>query len=131
MPWTWDVGYGAVLAVMVAGQGLSQPWAILTVAFGLCGLALLVKAWQAKTGMWVNGYSPKRARWVAIGTAVVLVALMLANMGLTRILGLWWAPLVAGLLAFVIGIVAGRLWWRFYLRDLEDEAVSARPCMTP
>lgn len=122
VPWTYDLAYGAVIGLLVAGQGLPQPWAVLTAPIALGGLALMVRWWQARTGMWVGGFTPRRARWVAIGLAVVLVGLMLGNMYLTRVLHLWWSPLAAGGAAFVVAIVFGRWWMRVYRREMTEAA---------
>jgi hypothetical protein len=116
--WGYDLAYGAVIALLVGGQGLPQPFSILTVPIALGGLAVMVRWWRAKTGIWVSGYTPRRPRWVAFGLAAILIALMLGNLYCSRILHLWWAPLAAGGAAFVLGIVFGRWWMRVYRKEL-------------
>lgn len=117
-PFAWDLFYGAVLAALVSAQGLPQPWSAFVLVIALCSLAFMVRWWRNKAGWWVNGYAPRRARWVAISMAGVLFALM----GLT----LWtrfgdgpaWGPWVAGGLAFITGIIGGRLWMAVYRREM-------------
>ena len=119
-PLAWDFAYAAMLAVLVGGAGLPQPWSSLTLVLSMGALAFMVRWWRAKTGWWVNGYSPPKARWVAFGMVVVMMGLMGLSFW-TRIFdGPMWAPLVAGALAGVTGFVGGRLWMRAYRRDLME-----------
>ena len=117
-PFGWDLSYGGMLALMVGGAGLPQPWSTLTLVLSIVALVFMVQWWRKRTGWWVSGYAPPRARWVAW----VMVAVMMGLMGLsfwTRLFdGPFWAPIVAGALAGVTGIIGGRLWMRAYRRDL-------------
>ncbi len=116
--WSYDLFYGLACGLLVGGQGLPQPYAVLTVPIAMGGLALMVRWWKAKTGFWVNGFSPKGARWVALGFGVLLVGLMIGSLYLARVAGLWWGPLITGGIAAVVAIVASRMWMRAYRRDL-------------
>ena len=118
-PLGWDVLYGLLLAVLVAGQGLPQPWSMFTLAGSMVALAFMVRWWRAKVGWWVNGYGPPRARWVAIGMAVILVGLMWLALTPRWHDGPWWAPLLAGGLAWITGGIGGRVWMRAFRKDLE------------
>lgn len=120
-PVTWDIGYGAVCASIVGSQGLSQPWGILLLGVSLCALALMVRWWRDKMGWWVNGYGPKRARWVAFGLAAALIGLIGVSLWAKYNDGLWWIPAISAALAFAASIIAGRLWMRAYRRDLKAE----------
>ena len=119
-PVAWDFYYGGVVAVMVGGAGLPQPWSTVTLLLSLGALFFMVRWWRARTGWWVNGYAPPRARWVAWG----LVAVMMACMGLsfwTRLFdGPMWAPFVGAGVAGVAAMIGGRLWMRAYRRDLME-----------
>lgn len=118
-PLAYDLVYGVVCGVLVAAQGLPMPWSFLALAFGLAGLALMVRSWRSKHGWWVSGYSPRRARWVAIGLAVVLVGLMGLSLWGRRA-GIAWTPLATGGAGFLAAIVGGRLWMRVWRRELAE-----------
>jgi len=118
-PIAYDLAYGAVCALLVAGQGMPRPWTFVVLPIALFGLAGLVMWWRKKFGWWVSGYSPKRARWVAFG----LVAVLLGLMGLSlygRFVGPGWLFLVSGGIAFVAAIVGGRLWMRVWRTELAE-----------
>ena len=117
-PFAWDLAYGAILGVMVGGAGFPQPWSTVTLVLSLVALAFLVRWWRSRVGWWVNGYSPPRARWIAFGMVGVLMALMSLSYWTRRFDGPVWAPLLAGALASVTGVIGGRLWMRAYRRDL-------------
>ena len=121
--WSYDLFYGLACGLLVAGQGLPQPYAVLTVPVAMGALALMVRWWKAKTGFWVNGFSPRGARWVALGLGALLVSLMLGSLYLTRVADLWWGPLVTGGIATIVAIFASRMWMRAYRRDLARSAV--------
>lgn len=119
-PIWYDLLYGAVCGLLVAGQGLPTPWSLLILAPALGGLAFMVSSWTKRYGVWVNGYSPKRARWVAIGLVIVLFALMgLSLYG--RFVGPDWLYLVSGAIGFVAAIAGGRLWAKVWRKDLSEE----------
>ena len=118
-PVGWDLAYGAICGLMVASQGLPTPWAMLALVIALAGLAICVQWWRNRVGWWVSGYSPKRARWVAIGLAVVLIALMgLSIWG--KAASISWMPLATGAAGFVLAIVGGRLWMHVWKRELSE-----------
>jgi len=118
-PFGYDIAYGLVCGLLVAGQGMPRPWSFIVLPLALGGLAALVIWWRKKYGWWVSGYSPKRARWVAIG----MVAVFLALMGLSlygRYVGPWWLYMVSGGLGFVSAIIGGRLWLHVWRKELAD-----------
>lgn len=118
-PVGWDLAYGAICGLMVASQGLPTPWAMLALVIALAGLAICVQWWRNRVGWWVSGYSPKRARWVAIGLALILIALMgLSIWG--KAAGMVWMPLATGVAGFVSAIIGGRLWMRVWKRELAE-----------
>ena len=119
-PWWYDVGYAAVCALLVAGQGISVAAGMICVAVALGVLAVIVRKWQTETGVWVNGYSPKRARWAAFGMVILLLALMGISVWFGRGQGIVWVPLVCGAAAAVLGLVGMRVWMALYRKDVKD-----------
>ena len=99
-PVGYDLLYGGVCGLLVAGQGMPHLW-------------------RGKYGWWINGYSPKRARWVAFGLAAVLVGLIgLSLYG--RVYGPWWLFIVSGVLGALAAGLGGRLWMRVWRRELAE-----------
>ena len=119
-PIGWDILFGLVLAAMVAGQALDQPWGSLILLMSLGAMVWMIRWWKERFGWWVNGYAPPRARWVAIGMAVVLIGLMGLSLWTRFWGGPWWAPLLAGGLAWIISILGGRLWMHVFRKELAE-----------
>ncbi len=118
-PFIWDLGYGAIIALMVGGAALPQPWNLMSLGLSMAGLALMVRWWRDHIGWWVSGFHPPKARWVAIGMAAVLVACLIASLSTRFGQGAWWVPLVASGVAGLAGIIGGRLWMRVYRKELQ------------
>lgn len=118
-PIGYDILYGAVCALLVAGPGLPQPWSGVATPVAMFALVGLVMWWRKQYGWWVSGVSPARARWVAIGLGVVLLGLVLTTV---RALpdGPSWLPFATGGAAFVAAIVGNRLWMRVWRKELAD-----------
>lgn len=119
-PWWYDAGYGASVGIMVAGPGFPTAVSLACTAVGLAILGVIVRKWTNRTGVWVNGYKPRRAKWVAIGLAGLLVALMLISLYLGRLGGIAWIPPVMGLVGGVIAVIGSRIWTRVYLAETRD-----------
>jgi len=119
-PVGYDLLYGAVCGLLVAGPGAPQPWSFVVLPIAMAGLALMVASWRKTYGWWVNGYSPKRARWVAFGLGGVFVGLVLLSL-YGRGAGPDWLFLVAGGLGFVAAIAGSRLWMRVWRKELAEE----------
>lgn len=119
-PVAWDIGYGAILAALVAGQALPAPWHSLVLVFCMVGIVFSIQWWKKRYGWWVNGYSPRRAGRVAIG----LAAFMMVMMGLafwTRVYdGPGWLPWAAGAATWLVAAVSGRVWMRTCHKDLAE-----------
>lgn len=118
-PFTYDIAYGLICGLLVAAQGMASPWSTLVLVVSMGGLAVLVMWWRKTFGWWVSGYTPKRARWVALG----LVAVMIGLMGVSlygRYVGPSWLFMVSGGLGFVAAIVGGRLWMRVWRKELAE-----------
>src|SRR5690606_2376685 len=92
-PWWYDAGYALACALLVAGQGFSTAIGMACVAVAIAILVTIMRVWQDRTGIWVNGYSPRRARWAAIGLAALLIGLMGVSIWLGRVQGVVWGPL--------------------------------------
>lgn len=118
-PPTYDLVYGLICGLLVAGQGLPMPWSMIALVIALAGLALIVHWWKKHMGWWVSGYSPKRARWVAIGLATVLIALMGVSLW-GKYADIVWIPLATGAAGFVAAIIGGRLWMHVWKRELAE-----------
>lgn len=120
-PIGYDLAYGAVCGLLVAGQGMPQPWALLVLPVALGGLAVMVMWWRRKFGWWVSGYSPKRARWVAFGLVAVFLGLISLSL-YGRFAGPWWLFMVSGGLGFVAAIAGSRVWLAVWRRELAEPA---------
>ncbi|CAN5353097.1 hypothetical protein BH09PSE1_BH09PSE1_27960 [soil metagenome] len=111
--------YSAIAAVMVGGQVLSMPLNVLCSAGGAVALALLARSWSQRTGVWVSGVTPGKARWVAIGLGALMLALMLAAVWAGQA-GRLWAGLPLGALAFFLAWGGSVLWVRVFLAETRD-----------
>lgn len=120
-PVGYDLIYGLICATLVAGQGLPQPWSAAVLVVAMAGLAGLIQWWRKRFGWWVSGYSPKRARWVAIPLAALFITLIGVSFW-GREEGLWWISLVTGPMAFVLAIGGGRLWMHVWRKELAEQA---------
>ena len=118
-PLGYDLIYGAVCGLLVAGQGLPTPWSAVALVISMAALAGLVHWWKQKFGWWVSGYSPKRARWVAFGLGAVLVGLISLSL-YGRYVGPDWLWMVSGGIGFVASIAGGRLWMHVWRKELAE-----------
>lgn len=119
-PVGWDIAYGLIFAGLVGGAGLPNPWSILLLVLSLAALAFMVKWWRERVGWWVNGYAPKNARWVAVGMVGIMLVLMMGSYWTRFGDGPWWMPIVTGGLAWVLGVVGGRIWMKVYRKEIEE-----------
>ncbi len=107
-PWWYHPALGGVLALFV-GSFATRRLAVVAVCalLYLACLVVLPHAYRRATGVWVNGYTPRRARrWAfALGGSAggcLLVAITAAAAGA------WPVALVAAVVAFVLTQVFGR-----------------------
>ncbi len=119
-PWWYDAGYAASCALLVVGQGISTGVGMICTAVAIAILVVIMRKWQAETGVWVNGYTPKRARWAAIGLAVLLIGLMILSVVFGRVQNIVWVPFACGAVAAVLGLVGMRVWMALYRKDVKD-----------
>lgn len=116
---TYDLIYSSIGALMVAGQVAPLPFNVLASAGGAVGFAVLARKWAQKTGVFVSGVTPKRARWVAIGLGAVFVVLMLTGIWAGRA-HYYWMALPLGVAAFATAWIGSRLWLRVYRSETRD-----------
>lgn len=119
-PWWYDAGYAASCALLVAGQGIGTGVGMLCTSIAIAILVVIMRKWQAKTGVWVNGYTPKRARWAAIGLAGLLIGLMGVSVVFGRMQDVIWVPIACGAVAAILGLVGMRVWMHLYRQDVKD-----------
>lgn len=119
-PWWYDVGYSASCALLVMGQGLGTGIGMACTAVAIAILIIIMRKWQAQAGVWVNGYTPRRARWAAIGLAGLLIVLMGLSIWFGRMQAMIWVPFVCATLAAVLGLIGMRVWMRLYRQDVKD-----------
>lgn len=120
--WRYDIVYSGLVGVMIASQGLPFPWGTATIGICVFGLVMLAKTWADRTGVWVSGVTPKRARWVAIFLGLLLGGMMVGVLLLTRKTGLWQIPVGAGIVGALIAYGASHLWWRVYRAETGGRA---------
>jgi hypothetical protein len=111
--WRYDVIYALLGGLLVAVQSLPVPLAAAGDALVVCGLLALMRWHKVRTGVWINGLAPGRARWVALGVGVMaaiaaIFVLILAHSGHA------WVGLPAGLVMSVAALGASRLWRRVF-----------------
>lgn len=109
----YDLIYSLLVGGLVASMALPRPFTVggsLICTFGLVGL---MRIWANRSGVWVGGLTPKRARWVSIGLGAVLLALAMSALVLREqgrpLLGLALAPV-----GFIAALLASRLWMTVY-----------------
>lgn len=116
---TYDLIYSSIAGLMVAGQAMPMPINILSSAGACVAFALLARKWAQKTGVFVNGMTPRRARWVAFGLGGVFVVLMLASMYFGRT-DRAWLGIPLGVVAFLLAGAGSRLWGRVFRAETRD-----------
>jgi hypothetical protein len=121
-PVWYDVVYAACAGVLIAGQALPSTWSGLVSLVCAAVLLWIHHLWSQRTGLAVTGFTPGRARWVALGLGALLVALVAASGRLEEQPGLWWAPLALAPVAALAAHLASRLWMRVYRAELRAEA---------
>ena len=118
-PIAYDLLYGAVCGLLVAGQGMPRPWSFIALPIAMAGLAFMVVSWRKHYGWWVSGFSPRRARWAAFGLGGVFLGLIALSL-YGRVVGPDWLFLVSGGLGFVAAIVGSRIWMHLWRKELAE-----------
>lgn len=107
-PWWYHPVLGVLVGGVVASQALPSPWAMLALPVYLIGWALLVRSYRRLTGVWISGFHPAAPKGVLWGVLVGVALLVLTAAVLDVGFDLWWAPVIAGVLAVPIVVVGGR-----------------------
>ena len=112
--WSLSLMIGGLIAV----QEAPLPAIFAYEVFFFVALALLVRAYKRRTGVWIMGYRAGRTRWVAVGAAAVGVTIMLSAVFLYRAMDVRGACIAAGaILTLLMRLYCG-LWQKAYRRDL-------------
>lgn len=119
-PWWYDAGYALACGLLVAGQGFPTAIGMVCVVVAIAILVTIMRVWQGRTGVWVNGYAPRRARWAAFGLAAILMGLMGVSIWFGRLQGVVWVPFANGLAAAALGVAGMRVWMRLYRIDVRS-----------
>ena len=110
--------FGAVMALLVGGIGISNKVSLVATGVGLVATYFLAQHDRKTSGMFVNGFRAGRTFWV---TTVLMLAMLALMFGQVRVRfsvgpGLWTAVIAAA--AFAVGTAASIVWWRAYVADL-------------
>ena len=112
--------YSSIAAVMVGGQVFSAPFNVFCSAGGAVAFGLLARSWSQRTGVWISGVTPKKARWVAFGLGAVMLALMLIAVWAGRS-GHLWAGLPLAAAGFGSAWGGSALWMKVFLAETCDQ----------
>ncbi len=115
--WLYDLFYSLLVGGLVAIMASPMPYNLLYEAVLLTCLLILARWWKNRTGMWLSGVQPARARWVAIGMGLLLVPLIVVNLWWSRKGGGAWAPMVTGGAGAIVAFVGSRIWTGVYRRE--------------
>ena len=115
--WLYDVFYSLLVGGMVAAIALPAPQSVIAEGALLVSLLLLAQWWKGRTGMWLSGVAPQRARYVAIGLATVVLALAFSNLWWTSRGGPVWLPAATGVSGAILAFIASRIWTAVYRRE--------------
>jgi len=118
----YDPLYALLVGAVIASQALPIPYGTLSIGPFVAILAALYQVQVRRSGLRLLGTTPKRARWVALGMALVLVGLMLAAVWLGMNGHRLLAAATTGPLAAVVAFVGSRLWRRVFRAELRGPA---------
>jgi len=121
--WRYDLIYSALAAGIVMAQGLPLPFNTLADAAIIVALVTLARWWRARTGVWISGVTPKRARWAALGIGLFAAAAALAAaIGARQ--GQAWVALALGPVVGLLALGGSRLWRRIFRAEVEAGVVA-------
>lgn len=115
--WLYDLFYALLVGGLVAVMALPMPYLLINEVVLLACLLILARWWRNRTGMWMSGVQPARARWVAMAMGVLMAALVVLNLWWSRNGGGLWAPVVTGGVGVVMAFVGSRIWTTVYRRE--------------
>lgn len=119
--WRYDLAYAALLAAMVGGQALDNPYNIAASSLGLLGLVLIFQAETRRTGLKLTGLSPRYARWVAVAMGLAFAAVIVGLAVVRREMPEAPQLLIGGVaaaVAFAVALVGSRIWRRVYRAEM-------------
>lgn len=110
-PWWYHPVLGLLAAAFVVA--ITAGGTVVTISVAIVyfvGLGILMGAYKAKTGLWINGLRAGKASWWTVPLMVIMVASMGGAYYLHTEQGLVWPAWVAGVLVFVAVNVFGRFF---------------------
>ena len=113
----YDVIYAVLVGALAAGMALPSPFAFVNEGVVLIGLILLARWWKGRTGVWLSGVEPKKARWVAVGLGLAAAMTSAGCLYWTHAGGGAWLPIALGVVMAVLAYASARLWTRIYRRE--------------
>ena len=116
--WRYDLTYSVLAAGVVMSQALPPPLNVLADAVVIVSLAALARWWRARTGVWISGVTPRRARWVALAIGLLAGAAAIATAIAAR-QGQAWIALVLGPVIGVLALGGSRLWRRVHRDEVQ------------
>jgi hypothetical protein len=125
--WRYDLIYSALAAVMVMGQILPLPLDLVVDAVVVAGLVVLARWWRARTGVWISGATPTRARWVALAIGA-LAALGCVAVVIAARHGQGWIAFFVGPSIGLLALSGSRLWRRVHREEVQAGVVSTAGC---
>lgn len=118
-PRAYDIWLSLAVGLMIAAQGLPDPWPLLSIPPFILFVIKVQAWWKARYGWWVDAYKPRKARWIAFGMlAIIMVLLGAAIWG--RYQGPWWLCLAAGAVAWLVSVIGTRWWAAVWKRELRE-----------
>ncbi len=132
--WRYDLIYSVLAAGVVMAQGLPLPFNSLADAAIVVAFVALARWWRARTGVWVSGVTPRRARWAALGIGLFAGGAAIATAIAAR-QGHPWIALALGPVVGLLALGGSRLWRRIFRAEVEAgvmaESVGSRRWMWP
>ena len=116
------LAFAALMGGIIATPVLPFPYAILAEGLLLLGIGLVIRWDRRRTGMFINGYRAGRTRPLTFLLVAVIVVLYMAGVWLVRDRGIWWAPLVTGVIAAGVGYYFSTVWQRIFRREMGLDA---------
>lgn len=120
-PWWYDVLLGLLAFGLLSAIAVDNVFLTLgAVAVFAAGIGWLVSVYRRRTGFWVGGLRPGRARRAATAYVVVYGLVVLPALVLHLGFDQSWALVVAGAVAGVTAAVTSRWAGRLYVAELRS-----------
>lgn len=115
----YTIIFTALVGFAVGSQALPPPFNVLGSGLTSISLAWLCRMYVRKTGVWVSGVTPRRARWAALTLGLVVGLCCVFTFIMAR-QGQPLAGLPAAAISMVVAAICKSWWWRLYQLDLLD-----------